>query len=298
MRNTTMGSVGRRPHNLLLPSLKSRVTGIGSTALLVASTALVVLLSSGIALALNAVDCQGGGMRCVGTNGPDLMRGSGGMDAMYGRDGADTLKGQGKGDDLLGRKGNDKLLGGTGQDVLIGGPGDDGLRGEEALDVYYFEGLEWGRDTISEASPRNILRLPNREGFGGPVTTNLASDSGPLPEVSNAESGSTVDWDGWVVPVVIGSTGDDTVAGNDIFDGEGLDTDYDTISGAGGNDLIDVQDGGADDKVECGEGHDTVYFDQELELVVPDECEEKNPIPNELEGRQAAPDRVEFPQTR
>jgi hypothetical protein len=37
---------------------------------------------------------------------------------------------------------------------------------------------------------------------------------------------------------VIGSTGDDRIMGNDaandIFDGEGLDTDRDTISAAGG----------------------------------------------------------------
>ena len=42
------------------------------------------------------------------------------------------------------------------------------------------------------------------------------------------------------------------------------------------------------DKVEYGEGHDTVYFDQELELVFPDECEEKNPVRNTLEAQRAA----------
>jgi hypothetical protein len=49
-----------------------------------------------------------------------------------------------------------------------------------------------------------------------------------------------------------------------------------------------VQDGAADDKVECGGGHDTVYFDQEFELVSPDECEEQNPVPNTLHERRAA----------
>jgi hypothetical protein len=34
--------------------------------------------------------------------------------------------------------------------------------------------------------------------------------------------------------------------------------------------------------VECGGAHDTVYFDEELELVFPDECEEKNPVPDTL----------------
>jgi Ca2+-binding RTX toxin-like protein len=145
-------------------------------------------------------------------------------------------------------------------------------------------------DTIREVSPRNILRLPDRENFSGTITTNLISDSGPVPEVNNSENTSTVNWNGEVISIVIGSTGNDIVTGNDaandIFDGEGRETDTDTISGAGGDDLIDVQDGAADDKVECGEGHDTVYFDQELELVVPDECEEKNPIPSGIEARR------------
>ncbi len=49
-----------------------------------------------------------------------------------------------------------------------------------------------------------------------------------------------------------------------------------------------MQDDDADDKVECGEGHDTVYFDQDLELVSLDDCEEKNLVPNTLQERRAA----------
>jgi hypothetical protein len=220
------------------------------------------------------------------------VRGSDDLDAIYGRDGGDILKGRGEGDALLGHKGDDELLGGPRQDLMIGGVGDDGLRGGDALDIYYFERPDWGQDAIRDASPRNLVRLPDGEDFAGAITTNMSSDSGPLPEVANAEGGSTVDWKGDVVAVVVGSTGDDTVTGNDaanlIFDGEDLDTDRDTISAAGGRDLIDVQDEAADDKVECGGGYDTVYFDQGLELVFPDECEEKNPVPNTLQERRAA----------
>ena len=49
-----------------------------------------------------------------------------------------------------------------------------------------------------------------------------------------------------------------------------------------------MQDDAADDKVECGEGHDTVYFDQELEMVAPAECQEQNPIPNSAQGERRA----------
>ncbi len=51
---------------------------------------------------------------------------------------------------------------------------------------------------------------------------------------------------------------------------------------------MDVQDDGADGKAECGDGHDTVYFYQELEMVVPGECEEQNPIPNSAQGERRA----------
>ena len=121
---------------------------------------------------------------------------------------------------------------------MIGGVGDDGLRGGGALDIYDFERPDWGQDAIRDASPGNLVRLPDGNDFGGAITTNLNSDAGPLPEVANAEGGSTVDWKGDVVAVVVGSTGDDTVTGNDatnlIFDGEELDTDRDTIYAAGG----------------------------------------------------------------
>ena len=48
-----------------------------------------------------------------------------------------------------------------------------------------------------------------------------------------------------------------------------------------------MQDAAAD-KVGCGEGHDTVYFDQELEMVVPGECEEQTPVPNSAQGDRRA----------
>ncbi len=120
--------------------------------------------------------------------------------------------------------------------------------------------------------------------FSGAVTTNLDSDSGPVPEVTNSQNASTVNWSGDVISVVIGSTGNDTTTGNDeandIFDGEGRETDTDTITAAGGNDLVDVQDGAGDDTVDCGEDvgetdNDTVYSD-ESDVIT--NCEEQNLI--------------------
>jgi Ca2+-binding RTX toxin-like protein len=169
--------------------------------------AVALMLGSGVALAVNTINCEGSGIKCVGTNRPDLMKGTSGLDAIYGRDKGGTLKVFGRGD---------------------------------------------------------------------------ASDSGPVPEVTNSENTNTVNWSGNVISIVAGSTGDDVVTGNDdandIFDGEGRETDTGNISGAGGNDLLDVQDGAGDDTVSCGEGTDTVYFDEGDVLVVPSDCEEQNPI--------------------
>lgn len=109
--------------------------------------------------------------RCVGTDGPDVIRGTsgadvivggGGQDRIYagagndtacgddgndvvegergndylvGGAGADRMQGNAGGDDLIGGEGNDDLRGDAGLDDLTGGPGDDRLRGGGDRDV-------------------------------------------------------------------------------------------------------------------------------------------------------------------
>ena len=258
------------------------------TVLLLATTALVMLLSSGVALAVKTINCEPRAERCVGTDRPDLMRGTSSFDNMFGRDGDDTLKGFGRFDLLRGQMGDDRLFGGLRQDLLSGGEGEDKLRGEESLDVYSFPRSDWGQDTIIEDSPpRNVIILPFGRSFTGPVTTTMISDSGPLPEVNNAESGSTVQWNGEVIRIVVGSSGDDTVTGTEvadqIYDDAGPDLrtgpDTDIVTGARGSDVLLVLDGDTRDRVTCGPGNDTVYFDDEgaLQDTLADEasCEEQ-----------------------
>ena len=83
--------------------------------LLMTAIAAALVLSSGVALALNVIDCEGSGIKCVGTNRADLIKGTNGLDAIYARDKNDTLKGFGRSDALLGQQGNDTLLGGHGR---------------------------------------------------------------------------------------------------------------------------------------------------------------------------------------
>ena len=85
---------GRGPHLSSSAPLKRRVTGVRRTGLLLASMALTVLLASGVALAINTIQCKTN-KSCYGTRASDLMKGSAGSDWMYGKGGADTLKGFG-----------------------------------------------------------------------------------------------------------------------------------------------------------------------------------------------------------
>ncbi len=195
---------------------------------------------------------------------------------------------------MLGHGDDDTLKGFGRSDGLLGQEGDHRLRGEGAIDEYGFERSHWGHDTIIEDSPsRNAISLPYTESFAGTIETNLISSS--AAEVTNPSGTSTVNWDGNVITFVSGSSGDDTVTGNDaaneIYDDAGPDygtgPDTDAITAGGGNDFIVVQDGDTDDVVDCGEGSDTVYFDAG---EVTTNCEELIPEEPGLAAREATAD--------
>ncbi len=98
--------------------------------LVLAATALTLLLASGVALALNE----------IGTNGPDTLRGTNTDDNLSGEGGNDVLFGLGGRDNLLGGSGKDWVLGGNerrpqgGDKNLVGGPGNDGVLGGRGSD--------------------------------------------------------------------------------------------------------------------------------------------------------------------
>ena len=88
--------------------------------LLLAAMGTALLLSSGVALALNIIRC-GSEEPCHGTDRPDLMKGTDGFNFMLGHGNDDALKGFGR--------------------------SDDRLRGEEAGDEYSFESAPTGGRT-------------------------------------------------------------------------------------------------------------------------------------------------------
>jgi large repetitive protein len=255
--------------------------GMRRTALLLASMVLTVLLASGVALAaLKTIKCEGW-ERCIGTDRRDLMKGDDRGNDIWGRDKGDILKGFGGYDELAGQKGDDRLVAGPSRDRLEPGTGDDTLDGGDGPDLYVFERTDWGNDHITDVTTDNRVLLPFRGEFTGTITTRLTSDP-VLPEVTDAAGTNTINWEGNVVFSVLGSDGDDTITGND--DSNTLEDNYatsggdtDNVSGAGGDDFINVEDGAGDDTVTCGGGADTVNFDQGDVLVVPGECESQNP---------------------
>ena len=219
------------------------------------------MVSSGVALALNEIQCKTD-IKCVGTGRVDLMDGTDGFNAMYGL---------GRNDFLYGYGGNDELNGGRGADLLNGGTGDDTLKGGRGGEAYIFDS-SWGHDTImdtAKAATRSTpLKAINMVYFefepNSPITNltiDLNSDSGPVPEMTDGVN--TVNWGGDVIAIVQNTNpGNDTIAGNDqandIRNVDGLGSD--TIGGGGGSDyLLNINEGNVSDTVDGGPGNDFIY---------------------------------------
>jgi Ca2+-binding RTX toxin-like protein len=255
--------------------------------------ALTVLLVSGVAFALNTIQCKTNKV-CYGTPERDLMKGTDGRNDMSGRGAADILKGFRGQDNLYGDNGDDRVLAGRGRDQLVGVGGDDTLEGGKGSDYYQFDALGgWGNDTIvdieipdKDVNTGNAVSIYHRYRGKG-LTINLNSDSGPVPEMTNGTD--TVNWSGNVIDNVhLEVWKNDKIVGNGranaIWSTAGLGgeldhpriRDHDHVDARGGNDVIFVPGDKGTDIVECGAGTDTVYFDEKDVLLFPEDCERKN----------------------
>ncbi len=226
------------------------------TILLMAVMGAALLLASGVALA-KTIDCQSN-RKCVGTRRPDTLFGTSDPDSIFGLERSDTPVGFGAADRLSGGSGNDQLWESDSNDVSNGDGADDKLSGGGGSDDYKFDD-GWGDDTrIDKAiadnntDTGNVVTFTSTSTTPGTLTINLVSDSGPLPEVSDA-TGDTINWNGNVIDNVFdGHQSNDSITGNDraneIISVASFDND--TISSAGGDDTINVQDGPGSDRVE------------------------------------------------
>jgi Ca2+-binding RTX toxin-like protein len=195
-----------------------------------------------------------------GGPGSDLLTGPRngiGTATLDGGDGSDDLRSEETADTLLGGTGEDKLSAGKGADVLHGGDGNDLLRDDDGLtpaaDVLDggpgIDKLDAYRDgDPAVAAPVDIL------------LDGLANDGRP------GENDNVVAVESFDVGAIRTFVGDDT--DNEFIAPEKASPAR--ISGAGGNDTIDVRDG-EQDSVQCGPGTDVVQADA-IDRVA-DDCE-------------------------
>ena len=177
--------------------------------------------------------------KVLGTKLDDLVKGQGAANELSGYDGNDTLRG-GAGDDLLkGGVGDDRLFGEAGNDTLIGGGGQDHMDGG------------WGWDTVHFTAQVNVDLRYRGYNSGQAFGDRLVS-----------------------IENLVGSSGNDRLAGNDLrnkLDG-GIGNDrlqgygsHDLLEGGNGNDILggdagnDTLHGGAgNDDLRGGAGHDVL----------------------------------------
>jgi hypothetical protein len=182
--------------------------------LLVSTTALVMLVACGAALAAS-IDCpNASGGYCYGTPQGDALYGTPDVDRMYGYGTGDLMNGYGGSDFMFGGNESglgDKMSGGTGadlvngqdgNDLIEGGPGSDTLKtgtGSDRVEaqdgikdtitcrgsndaVYYDRGLD-----VLEGCPNALTKLPPTGSPFEPGTKALVDHEGEqicLPEVA------------------------------------------------------------------------------------------------------------------
>ena len=163
------------------------------TLLLVSTTALVMLVACGVALAAS-IDCPttSDGV-CEGTNRGDAIYGTPQVDREYGKGGSDLMYGYGDGDFMYGgdeagvgdkmRGGNgpDLVNGQRGNDIIYGGPGSDTLKTGRGSDR--IEAKDGNKDFITCRGTNDLViydrGLDVLEGCGG-VSTAPAQPARPL----------------------------------------------------------------------------------------------------------------------
>jgi hypothetical protein len=107
--------------------MKGRSISMRLRALLILATTLLgVMVLSGAALAASKM-CSNN--PCVGTNGPDRLKGNAAKNEIRGLRGADYIAGKQSADDLYGNRGQDEVRAGNGRDRVFGGRGRDHLYG-------------------------------------------------------------------------------------------------------------------------------------------------------------------------
>src|SRR5919112_997091 len=100
--------------------------------LILAITLLAVIALSGAALAVTKT-CSNN--PCLGTKGPDKLKGNATKNEIRALRGADFITGKPRADELYGNRGRDEVRAGNGRDRVFGGRGEDELYGGAGNDT-------------------------------------------------------------------------------------------------------------------------------------------------------------------
>ena len=212
--------------------------------------------------------------------------GGDGDDIIFGNGGNDVLSGDAGNDHLLGGFDDDTLDGGTGDDELNGDKGDDILQGGSGDDIYIHNTGEFGgTDTIFDSSDLDFIELTTDSKLVGALrsgddlvltigdtgtssatsTITVASHyAGQAVEFIEGNIKSTSGNDnfflvtgttGGLTPdLLAGTTGADTLDGDDMEDLLFGNSGNDTLSGGNSEDSLDG--GAGDDTLDGGSGND------------------------------------------
>ena len=177
------------------------------------------------------------GSRFEGTTGDDIICGNERNDVIDGGEGDDTI---------YGGAGDDTLIGGEGRDTLRGEEGDDTLRGGEDRDI-----LDGGPGTDTADYSMEIPSDPTTMGVEVNLANNHARDTyGEDDALENIEN-------------VKGTSGTDTIIGDEHSNYLDGDAQNDAISGGAGNDSVvyDATDVSVPIDVDGGDGEDTLIIE-------------------------------------
>jgi Ca2+-binding RTX toxin-like protein len=142
------------------------------TLLLMATTALALLVTSGVALAasINCPTAPGG--YCYGTGSGDALYGTSNVDRIYGYGGTDLIYAYASGDFMYGGAQGDRMLGGSGADQMFGQGGADAIYGgagerdfitcEGTDDLVYYDA---GLDVLRGCAESGRIELAPPDGF-------------------------------------------------------------------------------------------------------------------------------------
>ena len=208
-------------------------------------------ITSGLGYELNTGDGNDtvaivGGTPGGGTNlgaGNDTFAGTNAGDVVHGGEGNDILKGAAGNDRIFGDGGNDQVAGEAGNDAVDGGAGDDQLEfgGDEMV-----AGAGVGADDIRGGPGFDRLSYLDH---GSAVRVSLDDRAGD----GTAGEGDNAHGD---IEVLVGSTLNDVLTGNDgpqqLFGNAG----NDRVDGLGGDDI--VNGGTGDDELFGGGGMDRI----------------------------------------